>query len=127
MKVATLVDLTTGLEELDSYAERGELEEAVMLFEDMALQARLWSQLLKAVVLSRMSLAGAAMGTQSSAWKDRNDEERTTNSSVAVTWMFSNSSVQTAVSVEIRAPFWASHVTTSHSKDHPGKAPSRNS
>ena len=66
VKVATLVDLTTGLEELDSHAERGELEEAAMLFDDMALQARLGSQLLKAVVLSRVSLAGASMGTQGS-------------------------------------------------------------
>lgn len=64
VKVATLIDLTMGLEELDPHAEKGELEEAAMLFDDMAEQARLGSQLLKAVAFG--SLSGTESGIQAS-------------------------------------------------------------
>lgn len=65
-KIATLIDLTMGLEKLDAQAEKGELEEAAMLFQDMAEQARLGSQLLKAVAFGRAGVKEALRGIQAS-------------------------------------------------------------
>ncbi len=67
VKVATLIDLTMGLEELGSHAERGELEEAAMLFDDMAEQARLGSQLLKAAAFGRTSVTEVLGDIQASS------------------------------------------------------------
>lgn len=53
-KVAILVELTTGLEEFGFSIDHGEIEEAAMLFDDMAEQARLGSQILKAVAWNRL-------------------------------------------------------------------------
>ncbi|MDR9804675.1 hypothetical protein [Rhizobium hidalgonense] len=47
-KVATLLELLRELDQLGSATDVGELEEAALIFDDMAQQARLGSQLLRA-------------------------------------------------------------------------------
>ena len=62
-KVLTLAELLKDLEQLSERSDSGELDEAVMLFEDMAHQARLGAQFLRA--LSRHSPNGPQLETTS--------------------------------------------------------------
>ncbi|QFY62709.1 hypothetical protein FZ934_20225 (plasmid) [Rhizobium grahamii] len=58
-KVATLLELLREFDELGPATDIGELEEAAMIFEDLAEQARLGSQLLRAFTFNRRDLRGS--------------------------------------------------------------------
>ena len=52
-KVVTLLELLKELDQLGPATDIGEIEEAALIFDDMAQQARLGSQLLRAFALNR--------------------------------------------------------------------------
>ena len=63
-KLITLMELLMELDELGPATDRGEIEEAAMIFDDLAEQARLGSQLLRAYSFYRSNLRQAAQGAE---------------------------------------------------------------
>ncbi|OWV97579.1 hypothetical protein ATY81_09190 [Rhizobium sp. R72] len=59
-KVTTLMELLMELDQFGPATDQGEIEEAAMIFDDMAEQARLGSQLLRAFSYNRSDLRDAA-------------------------------------------------------------------
>ncbi|EJL53671.1 hypothetical protein PMI09_03007 [Rhizobium sp. CF122] len=60
MKVTTLMELLMELDQFGPATDQGEIEEAAMIFDDMAEQARLGSQLLRAFSYNRSELRDVA-------------------------------------------------------------------
>ncbi|MGR9173384.1 hypothetical protein [Rhizobiales bacterium] len=58
-KVATLLELLREVEQFGPASEIGEVEEAALIFDDVAKQAKIGSQLLKAFVASRHDILDA--------------------------------------------------------------------
>ena len=58
-KVATLLELLKELEQFGPTCEIGEVEEAALVFDDVAKQARLGSQLLRAFIASQRDILSA--------------------------------------------------------------------
>ncbi|GEM_PF-1768606 len=58
-KVGTLLELLKELEQFGPASEIGEIEEAALIFDDVAKQARMGSQLLRAFVANRRDILGA--------------------------------------------------------------------
>jgi hypothetical protein len=63
-KLITLMELLMELDELGPATDRGEIEEAAMIFDGLAEQARLGSQLLRAYSFYRSNLRQAAQGAE---------------------------------------------------------------
>lgn len=57
-KVGTLLELLKELEQFGPASEIGEVEEAALIFDDVANQARMGSQLLRAFVANRRDILG---------------------------------------------------------------------
>ena len=58
-KVGTLLELLRELEQFGPASEIGEIEEAALIFDDVAKQAKIGSQLLRAFVANRRDVLGA--------------------------------------------------------------------
>ncbi|WP_223216465.1 hypothetical protein [Rhizobium mesosinicum] len=58
-KVGTLMELLKELEQFGPASEIGEVEEAALIFDDVAKQARMGSQLLKAFLANRRDVLDA--------------------------------------------------------------------
>ena len=58
-KVGTLLELLKELEQFGPASEIGEVEEAALIFDDVANQAKMGSQLLRAFVANRRDILGA--------------------------------------------------------------------
>lgn len=59
-KVTTLMELLKELDQFGPATDRGEIDEAAMIFDDLAEQARLGSQLLRAFSFNRSNVRQAA-------------------------------------------------------------------